>query len=440
MKKNVILSLLVASTVCFASHSNPVSAAGFALIEQGVKGLGNAYAGNAAAAEDATTVFFNPAGMIRLKGTQVSVAGHVIMPSAKFSNGNSVVGAAALTGGDGGDGGEDGFVPNFYYVTEIGSGLKFGLGVNAPFGLATEYDSDWKGRYHAVRSDLKTININPSVAYQVTSQLSLGAGISAQYAEAELTNAADLRRIATGGVSTAQDGDAIAKVEGDDWGYGFNVGLLYDFDTVTRLGVAYRSKVEQNLQGSATFTPTNATATALLAAIRAGGNLVDTSVKALVNLPETLSVSVFHNLNDQWALLADITRTRWSRFKELRVDYDSVQADTVIPENWKDVNRYSVGATYAPGSAWVYRAGIAYDESPVPSAEFRTPRIPDNDRKWLAIGASYASSKSFSVDLGYAHLFVSDTPINNATSLGHTLNGTYQNKVDILSAQLNWVF
>lgn len=439
--KKAILPFLASSVVGLLSHSNLVSAAGFSLIEQGVKGLGNAYAGSAAVAEDATTVFFNPAGMTRLQGSQVVLAGHVIMPSAKFSNGNSVVGAAALTGGDGGEGGENAFAPNFYYVSDVGNGLKFGLGVSAPFGLVTEYDNDWKGRYHAIRSDLMTININPSIAYPVNSQLSLGAGINAQYAEAELTNAADLRYIATGGASTAQDGDAIAKVEGDDWGYGFNLGLLYEIDKPTRLGVAYRSKVKQTLEGTATFTPTNATATALLAAIRGGtGNLVDTSAKASVDLPESLSVSVFHKLNDQWALLADITRTRWSRFKELRVDYDSAQADTVIPENWKDVNRYSVGLTYTPGSAWIYRTGIAYDESPVPSAEFRTPRIPDNDRKWLAIGASYAPSGSFSLDLGYAHLFVSDTPINNATSQGHTLNGSYENSVDILSAQLNWMF
>lgn len=424
-----------------AGVSTPAMSAGFALAEQSARGLGNAFAGAAASAEDASTVYFNPAGMMRLEGNHVSIAGHVIQPSAKFSNGNSTVGGVALTGGNGGEGGVNAVVPNFYYVGNAGGGWRYGLGINVLFGLGTEYDSTWQGRYHAIKSDLKTVNINPVAAWRVSPQLSIGGGINIMLAEAELTNAVDLRRLATAG--TAQDGDAIGSVKGDDQGYGFNFGLLYEMSPTTRLGLTYRSKITQSLDGNATFTPTNATATTLLGIIRAGGSLVDTTAHAKVTLPESMSFSAHHELGGGWTLLADATYTRWSRFKELRVDYDSVQADTVIDESWKNVWRVAVGANYKTTGPWTWRLGVAYDQEPIPDAEHRTARIPGNDRKWLAGGFSYQPDKKFGVDVGFAHLFVSDTPINNTlptSSGGHVLNGTYKNEVNILSAQLNWTF
>ena len=153
-----------------------------------------------------------------------------------------------------------------------------------------------------------------------------------------------------------------------------------------------------------------------------------------------MSFSLHHELTGGWTLLADATHTRWSRFKELRVDYDSSQPDTVIDESWKNVWRVAVGATYKAPGPWTWRMGVAYDEEPIPDAVRRTPRVPGNDRKWLAAGFTYQPDKKFGVDVGFAHLFVSDTPINNTTSLSHVLNGTYKNNVNILSAQLNWMF
>lgn len=404
-----------------AGVSTPAMSAGFALAEQGVKGLGNAFAGTAASAEDATTVYFNPAGMMRLEGNQVSLAGHVIQPSAKFSNGNSNRLGTALSGGNGGEGGVNAVVPNFYYVGNAGGGWRYGLGINVLFGLGTEYDSTWQGRYHAIKSDLKTVNINPVVAWRVSPQLSIGGGINIMLAEAELTNAVDFGAL----IGASQTSDRIGAVKGDDQGYGFNIGLLYEMSPTTRVGVTYRSKITQKLDGTVTYdSPISV--------------FQNATAHAKVTLPESMSFSAHHELGGGWTFLADATYTRWSRFKELRVDYDSTQPDTVIDESWKNVWRVAVGASYKAPGPWTWRAGLAYDQEPIPDAERRTPRIPGNDRKWLAAGFTYQPDKKFGVDVGFAHLFVSDTPINNTTSLSHVLNGTYKNNVNILSAQLNW--
>lgn len=406
-----------------AGVSAPAMSSGFALAEQSARGLGNAFAGAAASAEDASTVYFNPAGMMRLEGNQVSLAGHVIQPSAKFTNGNSNRAGTPLSGGDGSDGGVNALVPNFYYVGNAGGSWRYGLGVNVLFGLATEYDSTWQGRYHAIKSEIKSVNINPVVAWRISPQLSIGGGINIMLAEALLSNAVDYGAL----LGAPQTSDRLGTVKGDDQGYGFNVGFLYELSSSTRVGVTFRSKITQKLDGTVTYdSPVSV--------------FQNATAHAKVTLPESMSFSLHHELTGGWTLLADATHTRWSRFKELRVDYDSSQPDTVIDESWKNVWRVAVGATYKAPGPWTWRMGVAYDEEPIPDAVRRTPRVPGNDRKWLAAGFTYQPDKKFGVDVGFAHLFVSDTPINNTTSLGHVLNGTYKSSVNILSAQLNWTF
>lgn len=435
-------------------------AAGFALIEQGASGLGNAYAGAGASAEDASTIFFNPAGLTRLEGRQLVVAGHIVRPSTEFSgSATDALGNPVATGGDGGDAGGAALVPNLYYAMPLREDLVFGVGINAPFGLATEYDDDWVGRYHGIKSEVTTININPSLAWQATPKLSLGAGVSAQYIEAELTQAIDQGSSCYGGVIqaslaggasqaaalaaaqatcdplglTPQGADALAEVKGDDWSFGFNLGLLYEVQPGTRIGLAYRSKIGQDLKGEASFNNVHPFFT--------GQDLfVPTDVSAGVDLPESVSLSLSHELNDRWTLLADYTWTRWERFEELRIEFDSSQPDSVTPENWSNSDRYSLGVNYRHSSNLTLRAGVAFDEEPIPDAQTRTPRIPGNDRRWLAVGASYSPSQRLRVDVGYAHLFVKDTDINHASASVGTITGEYDSSVDILSAQLVWNF
>ena len=442
------------SALSFSFYASSVNAAGFALIEQGVKGLGNAYAGGAASAEDASTVFYNPAGMTRLNGRQFVVAGHLILPSAKFSNENSTVfTGAALTGSDGGDGSEAATVPNFYYVQELAGGYRIGLGINVPFGLATEYDSNWKGRYQAIRSEIRTININPALAFKIGNELSLGFGADLQYIDAQLTSAVDfsaaclLGQIAGSipagtctatGLTTVQNPntDGLSDNTGKTSSWGYNFGLLYEFTPATRVGLAYRSKISHKLKGQGDFTvPAGGAATVF------GSTFADTSIVAYATLPEIISASVFHQIDPKCAVMGDVMQTRWSRIPELRIDFENpLKSDGVETFNWENTWRYSVGMTHYYSDRWTWRAGIAYDQTPIPNADTRTARMPDNNRRWLAFGGSYAGSKNMTVDFGYAHLFVSDAPINRTGALRDKLVGTFKSQVDILSAQAGWNF
>ncbi len=373
-------------------------AAGFALIEQNASGLGNAYAGQAAAATDASTIFFNPAGMTSLPDRQLVLAGHLIKPQAEFT------GTSTIGGGDGGDAGGLALVPNAYYAFRLTPDVHLGIGMNAPFGLKTEYDSTWAGRTQAIKSELKTVNLNPSIAWKASETLSLGAGVSLQYAEATLTNAS---------------GFGLATVKGDDVSWGFNLGALWYVNDATRIGLAYRSEVDYTLEGTVTFS-----------GLPAGNG----PVTADATLPDSASLSLFHKLNERWDLLADVTWTGWSDFDELRIVRTSGVVVGLTPENWDDSFRYSVGANYRLNDKLTLRGGVAYDETPVSDA-YRTARIPDEDRTWIAVGAQYRLSERSKIDVGYAHLFVKDARINKTES-GVTLTGTYEASVDILSAQL----
>ena len=442
--------LFVFATLLTISTNQSV-AAGFALIEQSVSGLGNAYAGTAASAEDAATVFFNPAGLMYLEGNQLVVGGHIIKPSAEFSGSATNALGAPVSGGDGGDAGNTALVPNLYYSRKLPNDFVFGLGINAPFGLKTEYDANWVGRYHAIESELKTININPAIAYKAAPDLSVGVGVNVQYIEATLSQAINQTTSCVGVVLSQNPGmdaasavaacggllavtsDARGEIEGDDWSFGYNFGLMYDVASSTRLGFAYRSKIKQELEGDASFTNADSFFTGV-------GIFVPTNVTADVTLPESASLSLYHGINTQWAILADATWTHWSRFQELRVDYASVQPDSVTVENWDNSMRYSLGLNYRHNSVWLLRTGIAFDEEPIPDAAHRTPRIPGNDRTWLAFGANYRHSSAMSFDVGYAHLFVDDTRINHTSTTAGNITGEYENAVDILSAQINWTF
>lgn len=424
------------------------NASGFALVEQSVKQVGSAISGGAASAEDASTIFFNPAGMTRLQGKQLVMGAHYIVPSAKFSGSattNPLFGGASISGGNGGDAGSGSIVPSIFYAHEVNGRLMLGVGISAPFGMNTEYDSGWKGRYHAIKSDVQTLNINPSVAYKVNDQLSLGAGVNYMRASAELSNAVDYSAacIAAAGPGTCSSvglatpgtasTDGTVTVEGDDWSYGFNLGLLYELNHETRIGVAYRSQVKQKLTGTADFTAPNATAEALLGAV-----LADTGATASVTLPASLSLSVTSQVVPKWELMADVTWTGWSSFDELRIEFDnSLKSDSVQPENWKDTYKVSGGFNYHQNAQWTWRGGVAHDQSPVPSAKDRTPRIPGNGRTWLAAGTSYQASPRVTFDFALAHLFVNKTDIDATdSSFGHVLKGSYTSDVNIASVGL----
>ena len=432
-----------------AGTATGVRAAGFQLTEQNASGLGNAYAGQGASAQDASTIFFNPAGMTKLPGRNAVGALNAIRPSAKFTNNGSTNAPLQPTlGSNGGDASELAFVPNAYLSWQLGPQFFAGIGFGAPFGLKTEYDPDFVGRFHAIKSDLKTINVNPSIAYKVNDMFSVGAGINFQHADATLTNAVNYSAAAFGAGGAAAlaaaggpGREGIATVDGDDNGWGYNLGAMIDLNPQTRIGVAYRSAIKYTLEGSVGFS----NRPALL-----GAGLPDGPVRADVKLPASASVSLFHKVNPKWDVLADVGWTDWSVLKSLDVRRSSGAPLSTMPLNWKDAWRVGVGANYHLDDQWTLRVGVAFDQSPVRAAD-RSPRVPDQDRKWVAVGAQYRVSKQLAVDIGYAHLFVNDSGVNlcNAAQAAanpaacagkNNLVGTFNNKVNILSAQMRYAF
>ena len=423
-KTRVSLSILTAMSV----YSGVSMASGFAIIEQSVSGLGRSFAGGAAVANDASTIFFNPAGMTYLKTPELDLGTTYISPKANFNdNGSVTAGSQPLTGGDGGDATNDAFVPNIYYTHPLNDKVTVGLGINAPFGLVTDYNNTWKGRYHAVTSDLRTVNINPSLAFKATDKLSLGFGVDLQRISLVLSQMADLgARLAP---AYSQLADGTAKITAQDWSWGYNLGMTYQATPATRLGLAYRSKISHTLEGRGRLTDASGV-------LQAKDN-----VYGSITLPETLSLAINHEINSQWTVMADATWTRWSRFQQLTIKSDNPSSPfaTTKDEKWRNTMRYGLGVSYAYNNKWTFRSGVAYDETPVDSAH-RTARIPDNSRKWVSIGASYRASKNLIWDAGYAHLFASDAQINEKDSHGYLLKGSYDVSIDLVGVQMRWQF
>ncbi len=449
------------------AFSGAASASAFQLLEQNGAGQGNAFAGSAATAENASTVFFNPAGMTALPGNNVSMGISYIDVSSQFSNGASVAAAKSVNpatgatifaqplGGES-NGGTDGWVPNAYFTKMLDDKWAIGFGMNAPFGLRTSYSDGWVGRYQALESSVKTLNFNPSIAYKFNDQLSLGFGFNVQKARLEFTNATDSALVAFSGglrascptgaaacigaatptvaAATAGTPDGFVKTRGEAWGAGWNAGLTYDFKQGTKLGLSYRSKITHEADVTANLAgPTLALST--------------TSVngKATITVPDTVIASLSHKLNDRWELLGDVSWTGWSSIPQLRFTWDknTILGDNkTVPYNWKDTWRVAVGGNYAVNDQWKIKAGIARDQSPV-SAEYRTARLPDNDRWWYSLGAQFKPTKTMAVDLGYTYIKADRAKINDlggSAAASGVLEGSYNAHVHIIGTQFSMGF
>ncbi len=423
------------------------AASGFALLEQSGSALGNSFAGGAASAEDASTIFYNPAGMSRLSGSQIAFAGTAIRPSAKFSG--AVPGGVPFQtagAGTGGDAGSWGLAPSGYFAMEVNPQTRIGLGINAPFGLQTQYDANWMGGFQGVESKIQTVNLNPAISFKINTAVSIGAGLNYQHMNGELSSLTNYPAAvyATAVAAGAPVGTAVAAatpyanvqgvstLTGSDSAWGYNFGALFDLSPQTRLGVAYRSKIKYNLSGNVSFAGVPSALAASFAV---------QPVTLAITMPDTFSFSGFHKLDDKWDVMADATWTGWSVLQQLNVvTATGASLGTPTPENWKNTWRIAFGSNYHYSETWTARMGVAYDQSPV-SDQFRTVRIPDANRTWLSVGGQYKPGKDSALDFGYAHLFVSNAALNqsaaanpNLAGLGY-LAGNFSNSVDILSVQ-----
>ncbi|WP_412852015.1 OmpP1/FadL family transporter [Ectothiorhodospira shaposhnikovii] len=419
--------------------SGGAQGAAFALKEQSAAALGNAFAGATAGAEDISYSFFNPAALAYGTGTEISLVGSLILPQFEYASDNPTAGLP-YPGAHHSKSDQGAFVPAAFVARDLGEGLRLGLSVTVPYGLETDYVRRWVGRYDAINTDLLTVDINPALAWRVSPRLALGIGLSAQYADASLSSAVP-------GAGITPDTDGKIQVEGDDWTYGFNLGLLYEPVAGTRLGLAYRSRISHELSGHARYTPAG------LGPVTADPQKVGGTAK--LELPETVGLGLHQDIGPRWSVMADATWTRWSRFDELRIRFAddialatdpvtglpiSAISESVDEYSWQDTWFLAVGASYRVNERWTLRGGLAHDESPV-STCCRTPRIPDDDRTWVTVGATFQPSDRTRLDLGYAYIRLKDADIVlNGESALPEISGGYESSVQILTASFNHRF
>ena len=442
-------AFIAAAGLALAAGGSAQAASGYAVGHESPSGAGVANAGGAAAATDASTIWANPAGMTRL-GSEAVVGLHLIVPHIDFENRGSVLfNGQPVPGGEGGNGGYGVGIPNLYGVWSVSPAFKLGLGINAPYGLVTDYEPDFVGRYSEVTTNVKTVNVNPSAALALGGGWSLGAGLNLGYADAKLLQAIDFGAVCAAALGTAACGGAFGlvpgmsdgdgKVEGQALGGGFNLGVLYEPSPTTRFGAQYRSKLEYELDLDATFNVA-ANARAFLTAAGLPAAFTDSGAQTELTIPETASVSAYHELDARWAVMADVTWTRWTRFDELRIEFQNAQTPTnVLITDWHDVFRYSGGVAYRWNEALTLRGGLAFDESPIPTRN-RGPGIPDSDRWVVAAGFGWRIAPAATVDAAYQHLFFRDGETARVSATNSVLIGQFQNDVDVFTLGLRWQF
>lgn len=429
MRKTIIArSLAVIGTLAL---SQAAGAAGFQLLEQNASGLGSAYAGSAAATNDASTIYYNPAGMTELSDREVSTGLTLVKPSFKFRNDGSSV-APASTGSTGGDAGHLAALPNAYFSMALNKDWYVGLGMGAPFGLKTEYQDDWVGRFQSTTFDIKTYNINPSVAWRVSDKLSLGAGVNYQRMEVLYKRMAAVANPALPPAFWPALQNTEIKLDATSEGYGWNAGLLFKPSASTKIGLSYRSAIKQDLGG--TLGSSNQAI------------VKDSLAKASLKLPDTMILSVSQKLDATWEMLGDVSRTGWSKIDVIDIQYaDGVRAGTTaqkLEARFRDTWRVALGANQHLSDKWTMRYGVAWDQSPVRKAETRLVSLPDNDRLWLTIGAGYNFDKKSRIDVGASYIFIKDTPIDKderATGAGR-VTGNYKGSVGLLGVQYSQAF
>ncbi|BCX48867.1 long-chain fatty acid transporter [Haloferula helveola] len=394
-------SLLLPSTIL---------GAGFQLQERSARGLGRAFSGEAAIADDASVLASNPAAILLVPGdTAISVG--VSLVSAKIDvSGTYTPPASPAVPAIGRDVGNDSAVPYLYLTRRLNENLSVGFGSFTTFGLITNYPTGFSARTLADHSELKTVNLNPSIAWRFHPQWSVGAGFNALHAEGKLT-------------ATLPSTLPTLDLAGDDWGYGFNVGLLFELNDTTRFGLHYRSEVDLTLSGRAVS----------VVPFFNGPGTVD------LTLPDSFELSAYHEFNDRWAIHGDVVWTGWSDFDQLRpVVTGSPVQPPVTQENWTDAWRLSLGTTWKATERLTIRGGIAYDESPVED-HYRTLRIPDSDRIWLSLGISYRFHPCWTLDVAYTHLFIDSIRINETTASG-TFSGVAGGDADLFALGLSGSF
>ncbi|KRA57708.1 long-chain fatty acid transporter [Caulobacter sp. Root655] len=434
LSRNALAAGVALATLVVASQA---SAAAFYLQEQSVRGAGRAYSGEVAD-RGAASLWWNPASIAGLEQNEIYGGIHLVQVDSQVNDRGSTLtrpvipgGLTTPVGGETRAGGpiNNGIVPNFAAAFRVNDKLAVGLSAAAPYNFTTDYNSRSWTRYDALKSNLKTIDVNGTVAYRVNDMLDLGVGVSAQYTDAELTSA--LPNLSP----LLPDGSSSLKGDGN-WDYGWNVGAQFHASPALTIGASYRSKIDHKLDGHVVVS-------GLLGPLASAN--VDTDGKATITTPWMAHIGARWQVNPKTTLNASVSRIGWSEFKEIVVTYPG--GGSVSHQNYKDTTTVAAGVDYDVNPKLTLRAGVEYDPTPTPDVG-RTARVPDGDRMLYAVGATWAATDAIKLDAALSYISFDDATINRTetiypgTAAATTLNlkGDVGGSAVVISSGLRWSF
>jgi long-chain fatty acid transport protein len=420
LRAGTALGLLIIATA-------QANAGAFAIREQSTYGQGTSFAG-VAAGGSLSSMFWNPATMTQFKGVVSESGFSTIFPhvSQTPQAGSTLAGAPFFYGGVS-NSGDNALVGNGYTSYQLSPNLWLGMGFNAPFGLSVSFQDPWAGRNYGGDTTIKTYNANPSIAYRINDWISIGIGAQLQYASV---------RLATG---LAPFPPSSGVLDGKGWGFGATAGVTFTPWASTTIGIGWRSAINQDIHGS------------LLLPAGAAFNVpfsTPGSVETTINLPDVVSLGIRHQFDPRWTVMGTVEWTNWSRVGTVNINQlnggPALVATTplTVPLQYDDGWFFSAGAEYRWTERLTVRGGVGYELTPI-SDRVRTTRLPDNDKFWASIGASWRIAPFAHIDLAYTHLFVKDTNVNISAASGNpsfngtiTYIGTADSHADIFSASL----
>ncbi|MCY4045531.1 MAG: outer membrane protein transport protein [Cellvibrionales bacterium] len=414
--------MIAAALACSAPFS---FSAGFMLNEQSVSTLARGLAGRGVVGDNAADIAHNPATSALFSGQSMTVLAHYVDPNINVKGEHSVMVAPEtyMPIGEGKVSNNDiapsEIVPNFYYVLPINDQFSFGLSLNSHFGMSTEYSSDFGAPEMANKTGIKTVYVTPSFAWKVNDQFSLGLGLSYIYGSGEIkNNMPDLGQLP----SPIPAGQTLLDIDGDGSAFGWSIGGLWNITDSQRIGLSYRSAVDLDADADVTHVQ-------LTQGKKGSGSIT-------FNLPDTVDLAYFNQLNETWAIAAGAQWIKWSRFKDLTVDIDGFGEYTFKEENWEDSYRLSIGGDYRLNKLVNFHAGYAFDKSPVKS-EYRTLTIPDADRNWFTFGATLDFETAGEIDLAFAYIKGDKVKVNEKSAIGTNFDGELS-KVDALVMSIGY--
>jgi len=414
-----------AGAVAILGVSTSSGANGIALNEQSASSAGTAYAGRSSSALDASTIFGNPAGLTKLKRTEISGGAAVISVSDDISNAQS-----SAPGTNKGDSVPLGVVPFVYMSTPLDDRFSIGLGLYAPSGLINDYENSFQGRYHGSYSTTKEVTLQPTIAYRINDYVSIGGGPTINRFTAKLKS-----DLATGSLNNGQDTEVTLK--GDDTALGYNLGILFDLSEATSWGINYHSKVAYHLEGHTEVSGSPSV-------IPLDGNYNN---KIDITMPESVDTSITHHFNNRWTGYLGTTWKRWSRIEKVETNNSGLSplgetaglGRMTEEMNWRDTWSTAVGASYQWNQQWLLRAGYAYDPSPIRNAD-RSVRIPVGNRQAVTLGGAYSPNSDLTIDFAYGYLWDSKVSVkqSNNSGLQPEYSANYNNSANGVSLQATY--